>query len=98
MRPQQVWVVPWALIFGAVGIFVWGVDISEWFIPATSLVLSVSFLVGPVPSQMMAGAMYALVSRPFDIGDRIRVARPGFKVTRDSPLHHMVVKQQVHRP
>jgi len=86
--------VPWALIFGAVGIFIWGLDISEWFIPATSLVLSVSFLVGPVPSQMMAGCMYALVTRPFDIGDRIRLARPGFKVGHNSPLHEMVVKQQ----
>ena len=95
---QKAWVVPWALIFGAVGIFIWGLDISEWFIPATSLVLSVSFLVGPVPSQMMVGCMYALVTRPFDIGDRIRLARPGFKVGHDSPLHEMVVKQQVHRP
>ena len=91
---QRAWVVPWALLFGAVGIFIWGIEISTWLIPATSLVLSVSFLLGSLPSQMLAGALYALVSRPFEIGDSIRVARPAWGTDTKNALWWGVVKEQ----
>ena len=74
---------------------VWGLEIySSWLLPATSLLLSVSFLLGRLPAEMLTGAVYALISRPFEIGDKIRLARPGWKTHESSPIYWCVVKDQ----
>jgi small-conductance mechanosensitive channel len=92
---RRAWVTIWGIIIGALGMVVWGLEIySSWLLPATSLLLSVSFLLGRLPAEMLTGAVYALISRPFEIGDKIRLARPGWKTHESSPIYWCVVKDQ----
>ena len=74
---------------------VWGLEIySSWLLPATSLLLSVSFLLGRRPAEMLTGAVYALISRPFEIGDKIRAAAEGFGEVEEQQMLATAVVQE----
>lgn len=78
----------WLVLFLCIGFFVWGVDLASWAIPAGSAALSIIVLMGRVPSDFCAGATYALIVRPYDIGDRITLSTPG----SNSTMYSLVVK------
>ena len=85
---NRVWLSLWWVIIITVGLFAWGIDVATWVIPFTSFLLSFSFIVGRVPADFISGATYALVVRPYDIGDRITLSQPGSKAS----LYSLVVK------
>jgi len=78
----------WLAAFLCAGFFVWGVDLATWAVPIGSALLSFIVLTGRVPADFCAGATYALVVRPYDIGDRVTLASPG----APSAMFSLVVK------
>ncbi|KAL1520950.1 hypothetical protein AB1Y20_022509 [Prymnesium parvum] len=80
------WAFVLALIFG----IVWeGRDIAVWVIPAISVVASIVVILGKAPGDVLSGAIYTLLFRPFDIGDRVVISQPGSAPV----LYSLIVKQ-----
>ncbi|KAL1520951.1 hypothetical protein AB1Y20_022510 [Prymnesium parvum] len=83
-----------ALVFlwGCISLFfflvVIGVPFNELIIPSVSLVISVVLLAGRAPADFISGALYVLLTRPFDIGDRITISDPG----KPPILYSIIVK------
>jgi len=65
-----------------------GVDFNTLIIPSASLIISVILLAGRAPSDFASGALYVLMARPFDIGDRILISDTG----KNPDLYSLVVK------
>jgi len=79
----------WAFMLGFVFIIVWGVDVNLVVIPYISVIGSVIVLMGRAPGDIISGALYILLFRPYDIGDRVTISHPGEK----ADLWSLVVKQ-----
>ena len=55
---------------------VWqGRDIAVWVIPSVSVLASVVVILGKAPADVFSGAIYTLLFRPFDIGDRVIISQ-----------------------
>lgn len=81
-------VVLWAMGAGSAGLLASGIDLEAWVVPMASALLSALVLLGRVPTDFAAGATYALVVRPYDIGDRVTIAPPG----ETSKMYSLIVK------
>ena len=86
---RRMCVLLWAGIWVAFGFFAWGADIATFVIPSASALLTVIVLLGRVPADFASGATYALIVRPFDIGDRVTLSTLG----KDPTMYSLVVKQ-----
>jgi len=78
----------WAVLFAFFYLVALGVAFNELLLPSASLIISVILLMGRAPSDFMSGALYVLLVRPYDIGDRITLSQPG----RAAELYSLVVK------
>ena len=78
----------WFAVFVCAAFFVWGFDLATWAIPSASALLSLVVLLGRVPSDFAASTWYAVVVRPYDIGDRVTLSTPG----SDSQIYSLIVK------
>jgi hypothetical protein len=78
-RIMQFLVWAWALLLLVAGIFLvdWGVAFDAWVVPISGTFLSFAVLLGWLPYEVLAGIVFVLASRPYDIGDRIVINDPG---------------------
>eukprot|EP00965_Chrysotila_dentata_P073327 2422185-Pleurochrysis_carterae.AAC.4 len=86
---HKVSVAVWAITLAAVLIVVWGFDFAVWIIPSVSVIASLIVLMGRAPGDILSGALYTLLFRPFHIGDRVLISKPGFK----PQLFSMIVRE-----
>lgn len=80
--------VAWFVTLGFFYLVALGVDFNDLLLPSASLIISVILLMGRAPSDFMSGALYVLMVRPYDIGDRVKLSQPG----RASELYSLVIK------
>lgn len=57
---------------GLVALVVMGVELGAVLVPLGTVVVAASFAVGPVTGDAMQGLMLVLVTKPFDVGDKVR--------------------------
>ncbi|KAG8467715.1 hypothetical protein KFE25_006767 [Diacronema lutheri] len=69
----------WASVLALAGIFLveWGFSLRDWVVPVSSSFLSFAVLLGWLPYDTLAGMLFVLGSRPYDIGDRIVAVNSG---------------------
>ncbi|KAL1499011.1 hypothetical protein AB1Y20_013528 [Prymnesium parvum] len=68
----------WGVAFALALAGLWqGRDVAVWVIPAISVLASIGVILGKAPSDILSGAIYTLVFRQFDIGDRVVISNPG---------------------
>jgi hypothetical protein len=60
----------WALV-GLVALQVMGVGWGDVLVPLGTVVVAASFALGPVTSDAMSGLVLVLVTKPFDVGDKV---------------------------
>ena len=58
-------------------LLVWGVSLTLIIIPLFTVVGTIVLVMGRAPGELVSGAVYTLFLRPFDIGDRIVLSKPG---------------------
>ena len=80
--------IAWAVTLGFFYLVALGVDFDDLLLPSASLIISVILLMGRAPSDFMSGALYVLMVRPYDIGDRIKLSQPG----RTAELNSLIIK------
>jgi len=78
-RIREAAVLLWAFVLMTAGLFLvdWGFDVNQWVVPIASTLLSVTFLLGWLPYETAAGAIFVLYVRPYDIGDKVFISPPG---------------------
>jgi len=80
----------WVVLLGLAFAIVWqGRDIAVWVIPSVSVLASLVVILGKAPADVFSGAIYTLLLRPFDIGDRVIISQPGQQPT----LYSLIVKE-----
>ena len=80
--------IAWFVTLGFFYLVALGVDFNDLLLPSASLIISVILLMGRAPSDFMSGALYVLMVRPYDIGDRVKLSQPG----RAAELYSLVIK------
>jgi len=80
----------WALAVAIAFSVLWsGERIALWLIPSVSVLGGVVVIFGRAPTDILSGAVYAMFTRPFDIGDRVTLSQPGC----DPVLYPLLVRE-----
>jgi len=70
-------------------LLVWGVSLTSIIIPFFTVLGTLILIMGRAPGELVSGALYSLFLRPFDIGDRITISKPGEKAV----LYSLLVRE-----
>lgn len=49
------------------------IDPMHFVVPATSVLVSISFAIGPSAGKILEGMLFVMLKRPYDLGDRIMI-------------------------
>ena len=67
--------VAWAIVMTLVTLSYWEVPLLDWIVALASIFIALSVAFGSTASNFVVGVCFVIFSAPYDIGDRIMVAR-----------------------